>query len=335
MTKFWILILILIIATGCDTNQQKKDTESFPILTGKYLGQEEPGLTPEIFAPNIVSTGMSEINACFSPDYSEFFYSIVLPTRKFVIVSMMYENNSWKKPEIAEFSGQYSDADPFITKDGKWLYFVSKRPEDTTKTEKKDWDIWRVEKVDGRWQNPEKLENGINSESDDIYPTISEKGTLYFSSGRYGKNNRDIYYSESSGDTFNDPIKMNDTINGHWEGDIFISPKEDYMIFRSYGRKEGNGLFITFNINDHWSTPKRMGSEINMTGNEFCPIVSPDGKYFFFTSANVVMKSENSRILTYNNIKEDFIKSYEHPQMGKNDIYWVDSEIIDSYRENN
>ncbi len=332
MTKFWILILILVMATGCDTDQQEK--ENFPILTGKYLGQKDPGLTPEIFAPNIVSTGMTEINTCFSPDYSEFFYSIILPNRKFVIVSMKYENNRWNKPEVAEFSGQYSDADPFITKDGKWLYFVSKRPEDTTKTERRDWDIWRIGKVDGRWQNPEKLKNGINSESDDIYPTISEKGTLYFSSGRDGTNNRDIYYSESSGDEFNDPIKMNDTINGYWEGDIFISPKEDYMIFRSYGRKEGNGLFITFNNNDHWSTPKRMGNEINMTGNEFCPMVSPDGSYFFFTSSNIVMESENSELLTYKKIKEDFISSYEHPQMGKNDIYWVDSKIIDGYREN-
>ena len=46
------------------------------------MGQKEPGLVPEIFAPNIVSTGMTEINACFSPDYTEFFYTIVLPDQK-------------------------------------------------------------------------------------------------------------------------------------------------------------------------------------------------------------------------------------------------------------
>ncbi len=332
MTKFWILILTLAISSGCQTKHLKKEKEGFPILTGKYLGQKEAGLTPVLFAPNIVSTGMSEINACFSPDYSEFYYTVVLPNRKFVIISMKYEDNSWQKPEVADFSGQYSDADPFITADGRYLYFVSKRPVDTTRMEKKDWDIWRVKKEDGRWQNPERLENGINSESDDIYPTVSEKGTLYFSSGREGSNNRDIYYSESSGGIFNDPIKMNDTINGQWEGDIFISPKEDYMIFKSYGRKEGNGLFITFNNNNHWSPPLRMGNEINMTGNELCPIVSPDGKYFFFTSATIEMKPKNSETLTYNKLKAEFIKSYEHPQMGKNDIYWVDSKIIDSYR---
>ena len=324
--------MLLIIAVGCNTKQLENEKDSFPVLKGKYLGQNEPGFTPEIFAPNIVSTGMAEINACFSPDYLEFFYTIILPNRKYVIISMKYKNNKWTEPEVADFSGQYSDADPFITKDGKWLYFVSKRPEDSINSEKTDWDIWRVERINNQWENPERLDNGINSESDDIYPTISDKGTIYFSSGRNGKNNRDIFYSESTGGKFNSPIKLNDTINGHWEGDLYISPKEDYLIFRSYGRKEGNGLFITFNNNNQWSIPIRMGNEINMTGNELCPIISPDGKYFFFTSANTKNKSDKPEILTYQKIKEDFIKSYKHPQMGKTDIYWVSSEIIEKYR---
>ena len=38
--------------------------------------------------------------------------------------------------------------------------------------------------------------------------------------------------------------------------------------------------------------------------------------------------------LTYNMIKDDFIQSFNSPQRGKNDIYWVDAEIIDNYRRN-
>lgn len=330
--KKYLFLSLLIIAFGCNSKQSENEQNSFPVLTGKYVGQNEPGLIPEIFAPNIVSTGMSEINACFSPDFTEFFYSIILPNREFVIISMSYENNKWSKPEVASFSGKYPDADPFITKDGKWLYFVSKRPEDLAKSEKSDWDIWRVEKIDGQWVNPERLEDGINSESDDIYPTLSDNGTLYFSSGRDGENNRDIFYSEAIDDKFNSPIKLNDTINEKWEGDLFISPKEDYLIFKSYGRAEGGGLFITFNNNNQWSIPIRMGEEINMTGYELCPIVSPDGKYFFFSSANTIIKTDTLEVLSYQKIEEDFIESYKNPKMGKNDIYWVSSEIIEKYR---
>ena len=291
-----IVLIILLIATfGCNTKQLENDKNSFPVLSGKYLGQKEPGHTPEIFAPNIVSTGMSELNACFSPDYAEFLFSVIMPGNIFVIMSMTYNGQQWSTPEVAGFSGEYSDADPFITADGKWLYFVSKRPVDSMQTPKLDWDIWRVENINGEWAEPQHLDSDINSDKDDIYPSLTKEGTLYFSSGRGGGNNRDIYYARSNGSGFESCVKLNDTINKYWEGDIFISPDEDYMIFRTYGRPAGNGLYITFNSSGDWSIPQNMGEEINKMGDEFCPMVDPDGKYFFFTSSHIIVNDDIRR----------------------------------------
>lgn len=274
-----IITLILILLIGCKTKSPQNN--SYIELTGKYLGQEEPKLRPEIFAPNIVSTGMSEINACFSPDYKEFLYSIILPNGQFVIMTMSYSGEKWSKPEVAKFSGKYSDADPFITLDGKWLYFVSKRPTETIQTMKKDWDIWRLKKINGEWSNLERLGSDINSEADDIYPTLTKNGTLYYSSGRYGNNNRDIFYAVSNDNNFESSIKLSDTINSKWEADVYISP---------------------------------------------------DGKFFFFTSNRTIGKEESNEALSYKKIREDFIESYNYPGKGKNDIYWVDSGIIEKYR---
>ncbi|MEN8251799.1 MAG: hypothetical protein ABFS32_22960, partial [Bacteroidota bacterium] len=246
MVKQFLLILFVILLFGCNTKQTENKAASFPVLIGKYLGQDEPGLIPEIFAPNIVSTGMNEINACFSPDYTEFLFSVIMPGNDFVIMSMRYDGQQWSAPEVASFSGEYSEADPFITADGKYLYYVSKRPIDSLQAPKTDWDIWRVEKINGEWANPEHLDTDINSDKDDIYPSLTKEGTLYFSSGREGRNNRDIYYAKSNGSSFEPCVKLSEKINKHWEGDIFISPDEDYMIFRTYGRASGNGLYITF-----------------------------------------------------------------------------------------
>ena len=105
------------------------------------------------------------------------------------------------------------------------------------------------------------------------------------------------------------------------------------MIFRSYGRPTGSGLYITFKSNNEWSIPQYMGQEINKTGGEFCPMVDPDGKYFFFTSGYIVPKAESKQKLTYQNLKNEFQNSFMHPQMGRNDIYWVDIKIIDQFRE--
>ncbi len=334
MIKYWILGLAMIVLFGCNDSKIKKEAEeNFPELTGKYMGQKEPGLNPEIFAPNIVSTGMAEINACFSPDYTEFLFSVIMPGNNFVIMSMKYNGQKWSAPEVASFSGEYSEADPFITADGKYLYYVSKRPIDSLQTPKTDWDIWRVEKINGEWANPEHLDSEINSDKDDIYPSLTKEGTLYFSSGRGGGNNRDIYYAKSNGNSFEPCVKLNETINKYWEGDIYISPDEDYMIFRTYGRPTGNGLYITFNSNNEWSTPQNMGKEINKTGGEFCPMVDPDGKYFFFTSNHITEKETSGEKLTYQKVSDDFIKSYKHPGMGRSDIYWVSTEIIENYRK--
>ena len=106
------------------------------------------------------------------------------------------------------------------------------------------------------------------------------------------------------------------------------------MIFASHGRESGSGLYITFNQEGQWSVPQRMSDEINVTGREFCPIVSPDGKYFFYTSNQSVKTSELTEKWTYKLIKEDFTQSYNFPQRGKNDVYWMDAKIIDKYRSN-
>ena len=331
MNKY-LYVSLLLIAIGCNTKQLKDEQSNFPELSGKYLGQTEPGTTPEIFAPDIVSTGMSEINAAFSPDYKEFYYSIRMPNGQLVIMVMKNDGTFWSAPEVASFSGEYTEADPFISADGKYLYYVSKRPVDSLQIPNNDWDIWRVEKVNGEWGKPEHLSSDINSDWDDVYPCLTKDGTMYFSSGRGGGNNRDIYYAKSNGSDFAPSVRLSETVNERWEGDLYISPDEDYMIFRTYGRAAGNGLYITFNTDGEWSTPVNMGPEINKTGDELCPIVDPDGKYFFYSSRHVIPKEKSNEKLSYQMIKDDFVNSYKSPGRGRTDVYWVSTDIIESYR---
>jgi hypothetical protein len=50
--------------------------DSFPTLSGPYLGQTPPGLVPVVFGAGVVSTGMSELNSVFSKDGNEFYFLI-------------------------------------------------------------------------------------------------------------------------------------------------------------------------------------------------------------------------------------------------------------------
>ena len=49
---------------------------------------------------------------------------------------------AWSEPAALPFSGTFNDDDPYVSPDGRWLYFVSDRPR-VDGDSKTDGDIWR------------------------------------------------------------------------------------------------------------------------------------------------------------------------------------------------
>ena len=75
-------------------HSSRAQNNEFPFLKGPYLGQDPPGMTPEIFAPGIISTGYNERIAAFTPDGKEFYYSLYNQAPAIAAIG------SWKKPQI-------------------------------------------------------------------------------------------------------------------------------------------------------------------------------------------------------------------------------------------
>jgi Tol biopolymer transport system component len=281
-------------------------------LTGPYLGQISPGGTPGIFALGIVCTGKYVLNAAFSPDLKEFFYATMDSDRNYTILQMREVEGRWTRPRIAPFSGTHSEADPFITPDGRRLFFPSNRPLSDGSESEEDYNIWMVERTDEGWAGARPLEPPVNlSGSMEIYPTVTQDGTLYFSSDRDGgRGGSDIYRSRwEKGEGFGEPENLGRTINtSNREFDAFIAADESFLIFSAYGRSDGLGqsdLYISFRQgNRRWSKPVNLGVPFNSRQSEFTPIVSPDGKYFFFTST----------------------------RLGQGDIYWVEAAVLEKFR---
>jgi len=70
-----LLILTCAISLNIAFAQKNSINDSnFPVLEGAYLGQKPPGLTPEPFAPGIVSTTLYELFSAFTPDMKEFYF---------------------------------------------------------------------------------------------------------------------------------------------------------------------------------------------------------------------------------------------------------------------
>ncbi|HSQ34946.1 MAG TPA: ankyrin repeat domain-containing protein [Candidatus Binatia bacterium] len=273
----------MLVAKGAD-----KESLVEPVLEGDYLGQKTPGLVPERFAPGVVSTEKNELNSVFSADGGEFYFAVQTGPMTWVIKVMKRVNNRWSKPEPAQFSGQFSDVDPFITADGQKLFFCSNRPLDKKGAAKKDFDIWMAERDNDGWAAPRHLGAPVNSAGQEFYPSLTKDGTLYFQSQRPdSRGSKDIYLSRPHKGNYEKIENAGDVINSeHFEGDVLIAPDEDFLICSvenpgGFGRGD---LVISFrDANGVWTAPKNMGPAINSEHHENCPVLSPDGKFLFFT----------------------------------------------------
>ncbi len=306
--------------------------EDRPILSGAYLGQKPPGMTPEIFAPGIISMGYFERSVVFSPSQDELFFQLRCLGFTTVLLHMTQKNGSWTEPETASFSGlpEHFDDSPFFTYDGRHLFFVSQRPLPGREDIKKDSDIWMLPKSKDAWGEPVHAGHTLNSVFDEDYPTLSRSNNLYFSSNRAG--NYDIYVTQFSEQGFSEPLRLNAPINSeYFEGHPCIAADESYLIFSSDRPGElGEGdLYISFKgEKNEWSEPVNMGEEINTPFHEAAPYVSPDGKYLFFCSFRPKPRPSENKRLTFMEVKQ----LLDGPGNGRGDIYWVSAKIIDDLR---
>lgn len=120
---------------------------------------------PVVFGEGVISTGDYNMNSAFTPDGKTIYYTkssqAMTAGRLAVIVFSQFRNGKWQMPAVASFSGQYADYDPFVTADGTKLFFVSDRP--APGRERRDFDIWYVEKTAGGWSEPKNIGPPVNT----------------------------------------------------------------------------------------------------------------------------------------------------------------------------
>lgn len=323
---FIILCCPVFLLISCQSSENKVPPPKKAAENYQYFGLDSPGNKPQIFSPNIISTHMNERDYTQSPSGNTIFYSLVLPAKNLsVIMYQFFDGLFWSEPEVARFSGQYNDLEPAFSPDGSKLFFVSKRPVDKTFDEK-DYDIWYIDIQKNGWSNPINIGSPVNTKFDEYFPTISENGNLYFTASykdSYGK--EDIYFSKFENDAYSTPVNLGAFINtGLNEFNSFISPDESFLIFSSHGREDdlgGGDLYIAYrNAEGSWSEARNMGKQINSNKLDFCPFVSQDEKYFFFTSLRESYLFSNRKRKQLSEV----IQLSNSIENGLGNIYWVE-----------
>ena len=258
-----------------------------------YLGQEAPGIVPEVFAPGLISLADEhEFGSVFSADGNEFFYGVDVDGKPEIRYTRLGRDGVWEAPRrLPLMQDLYGFNDPFLSPDERRLYFISDRPLDG-RGEPKDIDIWYVERKGEGWSEPVNVGSPVNTASNEYYISFTESGTMYFSSNRHAEKDRDfdfdVFAAKNVSDGYAQPVKLGEGVNTKdYEADVFVAYDESYLIFSAV-RREGLGrgdLYVSFKEPDgSWSQARNLGEPINTAGHELCPFVTKDGKLFFYTS---------------------------------------------------
>ena len=256
---------------------------------------DKPIPIPIIFEEGIISTP-NVFGSTFTPDGMTFYFAKYdTVARKASIMKSIFKDGKWLAPEIAEFSGEYFEGDPSISPDGSKIFYWSVRPKNDETRSTGAANLWMAEKTNDGFGNPIFLGDKLKI-SNGGAPSISSNGTMYFFTDIKGvTKKRDI----CKADIFNPDsvqfVRLGEEINSDSNDyDPYVAPDESCIIFtseRAGGFGKGD-LYISYKINGTWSKPVNLGDKINSSSNDYCPFVSPDGKYFFFTSS----KSGKSQI---------------------------------------
>ncbi len=135
-------------------------------------------------------------------------------------------------------STDYSIGHPALTKDGKWLFFVSDMPGGYG-----DTDVYVVEVFsDGKLGSPRNLGPTINTSGREMFPFINDS-VLYFSSdGHYGLGGLDVFESTRVDDyEFTEPKNLGKPVNSNLDDFAFIISEDEKYGYFSSSRKEGKG----------------------------------------------------------------------------------------------
>ncbi|MES2679455.1 MAG: hypothetical protein V4635_06195 [Bacteroidota bacterium] len=139
--------------------------------------------------------------------------------------------------------------------------------------------------------------NGINTKYPEYVPLIwNLNGSLIFTSRRsndkfpsldpYGQFYEDIYVAGREGDGWLTPLLLGDSLNTatHDACVAFSADGTELIIYRTDEQQTGGDLYLTKYLNQSWSTPVKLGPEINSEYLETSACFSAYGNEIIFSS---------------------------------------------------
>ena len=199
-----------------------------------------------------------------------------------------FRRGGWTNPRLLNVNTSRSwDSTPFLTKDGKTLYFASNRAKGYGGT-----DIYKANvNRRGRWINIQNMGPEINTSGNELFPSVTEDGRLYFSSDSHeGFGGLDIFVASRRGGkiTIVNPGKP---LNSRGD-DFGVNPYNPTRGFFTSNREGGAGdddiytfvnddpnlKIVNYTLKGTTLTPKSDTKELNVLGNSTVKLLDREGQ---------------------------------------------------------
>jgi hypothetical protein len=296
---------------------------------------EETSVVPEIIGEGIISTPDDEFGGTLAPDGMTLYFDKTTTAHYlYVLCESRLVDGKWSKPEVLPFSGEYRDSDPVLSPDGETMFFASDRPAKPNATDEHRFQIWQVKKTGSGWNEPALVPGAINSEGSQVFASVSNDGTMYFTSSRK-TGSYDIFRARLLNGGYESAEDLGPAINGSGIASLeaWIAPDESYLLIGSFGRENGYGnsdLFVSFNEKGVWSKPANLGPIVNTPAREYSPRVSADGKWLYYASEMGMPYERHDQSITY----QQFTDGMKSVRNGLGNIYRVPLKpILEAARE--
>jgi len=147
--------------------------------------------------------------------------------------AFLKDDNSWSDLESIHFNSDfYSVSHPSVNVYGTKIYFASDMPGTTGMSDIYVADLYR----DGTLGEPVNLGTAINTEGQETFPFINEKGDLFYASnGLPGLGGLDVYVIRN----FEQKFETNQTLVAENLGRPINSSEDDFAYYENLGTGEG------------------------------------------------------------------------------------------------
>lgn len=193
-------------------------------------------------------------------------------------------------PTINTVHAEYA---PVISMDESFMLFTARRPNTTGGSKdasgRYNEDIYMTTNIQEKWSDPKPAGPSINTENNDATVALSGDGFVLITnkSDESGKGG-DLYWSNLSGDAWQEPRKFDEGINTeHLETGASYSA-DMRTLFLSSNRPGGFGGKDIYKVeklpDGRWSLPENLGDKINTVYDEETPFIHSDNNTLYFSS---------------------------------------------------